>query len=183
MATAPASESTPAESMKKPSQIVPAILSVIGLAMGFVAGLLSWFVISGTNFNLLTDSYHALYVYGTQGGTVLGMNSALGHTLYSNSSSNPIVLVAFAIVLFFWPAMIVSSAFSLLIRSFGPYPFVWGLIAFIFAYIMIYYAGNGDSLGIGAYLDLAAAVIFLVASVTVRHVPTPASPPPASPSP
>ncbi|MFZ1023082.1 MAG: hypothetical protein WAN87_02985, partial [Thermoplasmata archaeon] len=119
--------SAEAPTIQHPSQIVPAVLSVIGLAIGFIAGLLSWFVISGSNFTLLTDSYHALYVYGTQGGSALGMSSALGAALYKASTSNPIVLVAFAIVLFFWPAMIVSSAFSLLIRSFGPYPFVWRL--------------------------------------------------------
>ncbi|MFZ3356493.1 MAG: hypothetical protein WA549_07025 [Thermoplasmata archaeon] len=174
--------SAEAPTIQHPSQIVPAVLSVIGLAIGFIAGLLSWFVISGSNFTLLTDSYHALYVYGTQGGSALGMSSALGAALYKASTSNPIVLVAFAIVLFFWPAMIVSSAFSLLIRSFGPYPFVWGLIAFVFAYIMMYYAG--DSLGTGAYLDLVAAIIFLVASITVRQaraVPAAAAPAPTAP--
>ncbi|MFZ0892124.1 MAG: hypothetical protein WB778_07770 [Thermoplasmata archaeon] len=169
-----------APTIQQPSQIVPAVLSVIGLAIGFIAGLLSWFVISGTNFTLLTDSYHALYIYGTQGGSALGMSSALGAVLYKDSTANPIVLVAFAIVLFFWPAMIVSSAFSLLIRSFGPYPFVWGLIAFVFAYIMMYYAG--DSLGIGAYLDLVAAIIFLVASITVRQARAVPAAPVSTPS-
>jgi hypothetical protein len=182
-----ASMATPAPpgqpTIQQPSQIVPAVLSVIGLAIGFIAGLLSWFVISGSNFTLLTDSYHALYIYGTQGGSALGMSSALGAALYKDSTANPIVLVAFAIVLFFWPAMIVSSAFSLLIRSFGPYPFVWGLIAFVFAYIMMYYAG--DSLGTGAYLDLVAAIIFLVASITVRQARiayTPTAPAPEAPA-
>jgi len=164
---------------RTPSQAAPAVLALFALVIGLVAGLLSWFVVSGTGFSLLNDSYHAMYIYGTQGSGALRSNSALGSTLYNASTSNPIVLITFAIVLFFWPAMLVSGVFSIALRSFGPYPFVWGLIAFIFAYLMVYFAG--DTLGIGGYLDLVAAILFLVATLTVRRAKAAPAPPIAGP--
>ncbi len=157
--------------------MVPAVLSAVALVLGLIAGLLTWFVISGSQFSLLYDGYHAMYVYLAQGSSALQASSALGALLYSSSTSNAIVLIAFAIILFFWPAMLVSGAFNLIMRSYGPYPFIWGTIAFIFAYIMMYY-GSG-TLGIGAYLDLIAAILFLVAAITMRRAPA-AKPHPTS---
>jgi hypothetical protein len=156
--------------------MVPAVISLVALVIALIAGILTWFVISGSQFSLLYDGYHAMYVYIAQGSGALQASSALGALLYNSSTSNAIVLVAFAIILFFWPAMLVSGAFNLIVRSYGPYPFVWGTVAFIFAYIMMHY-GSG-TLGVGAYLDLVAAILFLVAWITVRRAPA-ARPQPA----
>lgn len=164
----------------RPSQTAPAVLSLAGLVVGLVAGLLTWFTIAGTNVSLLTDSYHAMYVYGTQGASALRDSGVLGSTLFASATTNAVVLVSFAIVLFFWPAMLVSGVVNSVLRSYGPYPFVWGLITFVFAYVFVYYVSSA-SLGIGAYLDLIAALIFLAATIAVRRPAAAPAPPAAAP--
>lgn len=181
----------PTAEMRRPSNIVPAVISLIAVLLALIAGFLVWFSISvsgtsGTS-TLIPDAYSAMYVYATKGSVSLNTYSTLGAMLVKESTSNPIVLFAFSVVLFFWPAMLVSGTYSVLARSYGPYPFIWGLVAFVFAYILVYYAG--DSLGIGAYLALVAAVLFLVGTATVRRpravpsVAPPASTPVTAPPP
>jgi hypothetical protein len=164
MGTSSAPESTPT---KKPSNAVPAIFTLAGFALAIVAGFLSWFVISGSSYPLVTAAYNAMYIYGTKGSAALGSLNSLGAMLVAQSTAHPEVLLAYAIVLFFWPAMVVSGLWSLIVRSFGPYPFIWGLIAFVFAYVMVYYAGA--ALGIGAFLALVGAVLYLIGTATVRR--------------
>ncbi len=176
MGTGPA---PPTAEMRRPSNLVPAVVTLVAVLLALLAGFLAWFSISGWSGSLLPDAYNAMYVYATKGSASLNTYSPLGAMLFKESTSNPIVLFAFAVVLFFWPAMVVSGTYSVLARSFGPYPFIWGLVAFIFAYVMVYYAK--DSLGIGAYLALVAAVLFLVGTATVRRPrPVPSVAPPTS---
>lgn len=180
MGTGPA---PPPVEMRHPSNLVPAVITLVAVLLALLAGFLVWFSISGWSGSLLPDAYNAMYIYATKGSTSLSTYSPLGALLVKESTANPIVLFAFAVVLFFWPAMVVSGVYSVLARSFGPYPFIWGLVAFIFAYVMMYY--GGDSLGIGAYLALVAAVLFLVGAATVRRprpVPT-ATPSSSTPAP
>lgn len=175
MASAPVTEpATP----RRSGRLAPAIVTLVAFLLALLSGFLAWFSISGSSFTLLADSYHAIYVYGTQGSSALKASSILGSTLVSASTSNPIVLVAFTAVLFFWPAMVGSGLYNAAARSFGPYPFVWGLVAFVFAYVMIYYASA--SLGVGAYLALVAAIVFLVATLIAPRGPT-AKPTPTAP--
>jgi len=159
---------------QRPSTLVPVALAVAGLLLGLLAAFLAWFVISGSSVALLPDSYHSMYVYGMQGSSALKSSNALGATLVGSSTSDPVVLIAFAIILFFWPAMLVSGLYSVLARSFTAYPAVWGLIAFVFAYVLVYKAGA--TLGVGAWLALVAAVLFLAAAITGRFARTKPAP-------
>lgn len=184
MGTGPTPSSAPAP---RPSNLVPAVVTLVAVLLALIAGFLVWFSISVAGWSgtspLLPDAYNAMYVYATKGSTSLNTYSPLGAMLVKESTANPIVLFAFAVVLFFWPAMVVSGVYSVLARAYGPYPFIWGLVAFVFAYITVYYAG--DSLGIGAYLALVAAILFLVGTATVRRpkaAPAEAAPAPPAPA-
>lgn len=150
---------------RPPSQKVPFVLSLIALALGLIAAALAWFGISGSQFSLL-DAYHVTYVYIAQGSTPLQASGPLGALLYTSAASDPTVLLAFAVIVLFWPAMLVSGTVNLITRSYAGYPFAWGLIVFISSYVMMHYGGS--TLGTGAYLELFAAVLFLGASLTVR---------------
>jgi len=171
MASASPDAATPTP-RARPSNLVPMILTGIGFLFAVICGFLEWFSISGSSFTILPDAYRAMYVYITQGSSSLQTSNALGAMLVHASTSNPIVLVGFALVLFFWPAMFVSSLFNLAARSYGPYPFVWGLVLFIGAYITVHFSSN--SLASGAYFGLVGAVILLIASLTYR-APKPAA--------
>jgi hypothetical protein len=175
MSTAAASSpQVEAQPPKQPSRVVPALVTLVALLLGLISAFLAWFVFSGSSVTLLPDSYNSMIVYGTQGSSALASSNALGAALYASSTSDPVLLVAFAIVLFFWPAMLVSGTYNALARSFAPYPFIWGLIAFIFAYILNYKAPATN--GIGVWLVLVASIIFLVASILGRFVQPKAMP-------
>ena len=84
-------------------------IGLVALVVGLAAGFLSWFQISGSGYPLVSDSYNAVYVYASQGGSALSSLNSLGNLLASSAASNAGVVVAFALVLFFWPAMLVAG--------------------------------------------------------------------------
>jgi len=159
---------------RQPSRTVPALVTLVALLLGVIAAFLAWFVFSGTNVALVPSSYNSMYLYVTQGKGALQTSNALGAALVASSTSDPVILAAFSLVLFFWPAMLVSGLYNAIARSFAPYPFVWGLITFISAYVLVYKASA--TLGLGAWLVLAASFVFLAASILGRFVkPKPTS--------
>ena len=167
------SSGTPAEPPRQRSRLAPALITLVAVLLGFLSAFLAWFVFSGTSVALLPDTYHSMITYITQGSGGLQSSNVLGAALVASSTSDPVLLLAFAMILFFWPAMLLSGLYNAVARSFAAYPFVWGLITFIFAYVLVWKASA--TLGIGAWLALAAAVLFLVASILGRWVqPQPA---------
>ena len=178
MSTAAPGPEAAAAPPKKPSNVVSIALTGIGLLLVLVSAFLTWFTISGSNFTLLPDAYNAMWVYITKGSSGLQTLNAFGEYLVKGSTSNPLVIIGFALVLFFWPATLVSSIYNMAAREFAPYPFIWAIIAFISAYIMVHF-GSDASLGEGTYLLLAGAILMLVAAFTWRRpkaTPAPATP-------
>ena len=142
------------------------IIAAVAFVIAIVAGFLAWFTLSGSEYTLVSDSYNAAILYITKGSASLSSSGGLGSTLYKSATSNPSVIVTFALALVFWPAFLVAGVIDLLRRAISITPFVWGLIAFIFAGVMNSEASG--SLGLGAWVDLVAAIIWLVAYVFGR---------------
>lgn len=137
------------------------ILGLVAVLLGLLAGFLSWFNLHGSGFTLVSDSYRAVYVYATQGSSALSGLGSLGSTVYNAASSNPIVVVTFGVTLVFWPALIISGLIDVGLRNIRVTPFVWGLIAFLSADVMMNSAKG--SLAIGGYLDLGASILWIAA--------------------
>jgi hypothetical protein len=167
------------------------IAAIIALVVGLVSGFMTWVTLrqittsnhffNAADYRLVPDAYNAVYIFATKGASVLASNSSLGAALANASTTT---LVAFALILIFWPVMLLSGLLDIARRKIRIYPFIWGVIAFL-ALILITPSIPG-SLGIGPYIDLAAAILFLVAwmlsrSQSARRVP-PQTPPAVSPS-
>jgi hypothetical protein len=93
------------------------------------------------------------------------------------------VVVAFALVLFFWPAMLLSGLINKVGRTIRWHPALWGVIAYVSAWLMMTNSGLG-SVGNGGWLDLLAVVLFIIAYLLARRkreektsTPTPTTPP------
>ncbi len=78
------------------------------------------------------------------------------------------MVVAFALLLFFWPAMLVSGLINEVGRTIRWQPALWGVIAYVSARVMMSYSGLG-SVGYGGWLDLVAVVLFIVAYLLARR--------------
>ena len=162
-------------------------VGLAALIVGVASGFLSWFQLTAVfveldpGFTLVTDSYNAVYVYATQGTYQLNAVNSLGNLLVYFASANPVVVVAFAFVLFFWPAMIVSGLVNEVGKTIRWLPALWGIIAFVSAYVMM--AVAKQSVGVGAWLDLCAAALFVLSFFVAKKVTgVPAPPSPAGPS-
>ena len=163
------------------------VIGLIALIVGLVAGLLTWFQLQDAGY-ALPAAYNAAYVYAAQGGSALSALNSLGNLLATDASSNALVVVLFALVLFFWPAMLVAGLVNEAGRAIRWQPALWGIIAFITAYVMMYEAN--DSIGLGVWLDLLAVILIIHAYLTATKQkmqpeppPTPPAPAPASPPP
>ena len=150
-------------------------VEAIALILGVIAGFLAWYQIGGGGggysvgggggYNL-PDSYSLAVTYATKGASALQAANSLGAMVASNAVSSTLAAVMWVIVLFFWPAMLVSGLINLVGRTIRWQPFLWGVIAFIGAWVFMY--ENGGSLGYGGWLDLVAAILFLVAYLMAR---------------
>ena len=156
-------------------------VEAIALLVGVIAAFFAWYVLTTASYTII-DSYNLAVTYATKGASGLQAANSLGALVASNATGNAIALVMWVIVMFFWPAMLVSGLINLLGRTIRWHPTLWGLIAFIGAYVFMY--ENNDSTGNGALLDLIAAVLFLIAYFLARasqpkQTMTPATPTPA----
>jgi hypothetical protein len=160
-------------------------VGAVALLVALVAGFFPWFDIPAGNYTL-PNGYGAAYAYATGGSSGLSAYGPLGAAIASAAINNALVVVTFALVLFFWPAMLVSGLINEVGRTIRWQPALWGLIAYISAWVMMSYSGLG-SVGYGGWLDLLAVVLFIVAYLLARGrkedmpskpaAPTPASPP------
>ena len=155
-------------------------VGAVALIVALVAGFFSWFQLASAEYTL-PDGYGAAYAYATGGASALSAYSGLGSALASAAINSAIEVVAFALVLVFWPAMLVSGLINEVGRTIRWQPALWGLLALVFAWVMMGLYNLG-SVGYGAYiLDLLAVLLFLVAYILARRGTSTPTPKPASP--
>ena len=143
------------------------VVGGVALLAGLVAGFLSWFDLAGLSFNLL-NGYGATFAYASGGTSALMSYSPLGTAVANAAVNHAVAAVAFVLVLFFWPAMLVSGLINEVGKTIGWQPALWGILALIFAYVMLSVYSVG-TVGYGAYaVDLLAVILFLVAYLLVR---------------
>jgi len=142
-------------------------VALVALIVAAISGFIAWFNIGGSGFSLM-DAYVLVLGYASRG--VAAFGTQLGAIVYSATTGHPDLLVAFVIVLVFWPAMVVSGLVEIVGRGVRPHPGIYGIIAFIASYFFVNAASSRGlvpsgsmALGTGAWLSLAAIIIFFVA--------------------
>ncbi len=141
-------------------------VAAIGFMTVFVSGFLRWFVVHQSAYTLV-DGLQIMLNFASGGPSSAATNSGLGAMLTTASMSYPVLLVSFAFVLVFWPAMLVAGLVEIFGKRIRPHPGIYGMMgltmAAFFAQSMTVDLGSSVGLGAGFYLSAIAVALFFLA--------------------